>query len=126
MRLSIGSVAMAQLSFLTPSVPTPTYNPPPVMQPPRVLQVNFPIFPVIQTMPVRDTLPLIPTDFTILFMGTPSPLNFPTHSRAMLLKTLRKRLPRPHDSQSDSGIIAKFIPGSDHTRPSPSILHVKF
>lgn len=120
--LSTGSVALAQSSFSTPSVPTPTYNPPPVMQPPpTVPQVNFPIFPVIQTMPVRDTLPLIPTDFTRPFMGTPSPLNFPTLQPGNAVKKLsEKDFPSPDDAQSDSGIIVKFIPGSDYTRPSPS------
>ncbi len=120
--LGTSSAAMAQSSFPTSSLPTPTYTAPPIVQPPPVApQVNFPVFPVSPTLPVRDTLPLIPTDFTRPFMGTPNPLSFPTLQPGNAVKKLpEKDFDMPDDSQSDSGIIVKFIKGSDYTRPSPA------
>lgn len=111
--------ASAQSSV--PSAP-PSYSPPPVVQVPvqPTPQVTIPVFPLPQLPVTTPTLPLIPTDFTRPFMGT-APMLFtaPTLPAGNAVKKVDpQNFPVLPPGDSDDGIIVKYLPGTDFSRPS--------
>ncbi len=105
-----------------PSAP-PSYSPPPVVQVPvqPTPQITNPVLslPLPQLPVTTPTLPLIPTDFTRPFMGT-APMLFtaPTLPAGNAVKKVDpQNFPVLLQSDSDDGIIVKYLPGTDFSRP---------
>ncbi|MBP9094610.1 hypothetical protein KBI23_26560 [bacterium] len=111
-----GNVFAQPSSFSFPSSP-PT---------PQSMPVNFPVAPVMPVLPVlpvhggRDTVPLIPTDYTNFSMGMfNSSVSMPNLNPATAVQKLSNPFPSLDQLQQDEeGILVRSLENASFTRPS--------